>query len=129
MITLVDTSLRDGMSSVAHAFTPEQVGAVAGGLDGAGVRVIEVAHGIGIGASSVQYGFAAATDVEYVRAAVAAVDRADIAVLYVPGSRRSRPWTPSATRGRPRCGSPRTAPRPTAPSSRPATPATTACAS
>lgn len=85
MITLVDTSLRDGMSSVSHTFTPEQVGAVAGGLDRAGIRVIEVAHGIGIGASSIQYGFAAATDVEYVQAAVAAVDRADIAVLYVPG--------------------------------------------
>ncbi|MFI7443151.1 4-hydroxy-2-oxovalerate aldolase [Nonomuraea indica] len=85
MITLVDTSLRDGMSSVSHQFTPEQVGAVAAGLDRAGVRVIEVAHGIGIGASSIQYGFAAATDAEYVQAAVAAVDRADIAVLYVPG--------------------------------------------
>ncbi|MBN6056658.1 4-hydroxy-2-oxovalerate aldolase [Nonomuraea sp. RK-328] len=85
MITLVDTSLRDGMSSVSHKFTPEQVGAVARGLDRAGIRVIEVAHGIGIGASSIQYGFAAATDVEYVQAAVAAVNRADIAVLYVPG--------------------------------------------
>ncbi|HEX4817761.1 MAG TPA: 4-hydroxy-2-oxovalerate aldolase [Nonomuraea sp.] len=85
MITLVDTSLRDGMSSVSHRFTPDQVGAVTRGLDRAGVRVIEVAHGIGIGASSIQYGFAAATDVEYVRAAVAAADRADIAVLYVPG--------------------------------------------
>jgi 4-hydroxy 2-oxovalerate aldolase len=85
MITLVDTSLRDGMSSVSHKFTPEQVGAVARGLDQAGIRVIEVAHGIGIGASSIQYGFAAATDAEYVQAAVAAVDQADIAVLYVPG--------------------------------------------
>jgi 4-hydroxy 2-oxovalerate aldolase len=85
MITLVDTSLRDGMSSVSHKFTPEQVAAVARGLDQAGVRVVEVAHGIGIGASSIQYGLAAATDVEYVRAAVAAVDTADIAVLYVPG--------------------------------------------
>ncbi|QYC45163.1 4-hydroxy-2-oxovalerate aldolase [Nonomuraea coxensis DSM 45129] len=85
MITLVDTSLRDGMSSVFHQFTPQQVAAVAAGLDRAGVRVIEVAHGIGIGASSIQYGVAAATDVEYVEAAVTAVDRADIAVLYVPG--------------------------------------------
>ncbi|MFG3704580.1 4-hydroxy-2-oxovalerate aldolase [Micromonospora sp. NPDC047670] len=85
MITLVDTSLRDGMSSVSHQFTPEQVAAVAEGLDRARVRVIEVAHGIGIGASSIQYGIAAATDVEYVQAAVAAVDTADIAVLYVPG--------------------------------------------
>ncbi|OZM75675.1 4-hydroxy-2-oxovalerate aldolase [Pseudonocardia sp. MH-G8] len=48
-------------------------------------RTYEVAHGIGLGASSIQYGYAAATDPEYVRAAVGAVTQADIAVLYVPG--------------------------------------------
>ena len=58
---------------------------IARGLDEAGVRTIEVAHGIGLGASSIQYGFAAETDANYVRAAVDAVDNADIAVLYVPG--------------------------------------------
>ncbi|GAB3577321.1 4-hydroxy-2-oxovalerate aldolase [Amycolatopsis endophytica] len=84
-VNLVDTSLRDGMSSVSHQFTTEQVAAVARGLDKAGVGTIEVAHGIGLGASSIQYGFAAATDAEYVRAAVDAVRSADIAVLYVPG--------------------------------------------
>ncbi|WP_039805442.1 4-hydroxy-2-oxovalerate aldolase [Nocardia araoensis] len=84
-INLVDTSLRDGMSSVSHQFTTDQVGAVARGLDRAGIGTIEVAHGIGLGASSIQYGFAAATDAEYVRAAVEAVAEADIAVLYVPG--------------------------------------------
>lgn len=84
-VTLVDTTLRDGMSSVSHRFTPNDVAAIAAGLDRAGVRTIEVAHGIGLGASSIQYGFAAATDPEYVRAAVDAVDHADIAVLYVPG--------------------------------------------
>lgn len=84
-VTLVDTSLRDGMSSVSHEFTPEQVAEVSTGLDKAGVSTIEVAHGIGLGASSLQYGFAAATDPEYVRAAVEATSQADIAVLYVPG--------------------------------------------
>ncbi|NDK90718.1 4-hydroxy-2-oxovalerate aldolase [Gordonia desulfuricans] len=84
-ITLVDTTLRDGMSSVSHQFTTDNVAAIAAGLDRAGVSTIEVAHGIGLGASSIQYGFAAATDPEYVRAAVGAVDNADIAVLYVPG--------------------------------------------
>lgn len=84
-VTLVDTSLRDGMSSVSHQFTPEQVTEIAGGLDKAGITTIEVAHGIGLGASSIQYGFAAATDPEYVQAAVGAVNQADIAVLYVPG--------------------------------------------
>lgn len=84
-IVLVDTTLRDGMSSVSHQFTPENVADIAAGLDKAGVPTIEVAHGIGLGASSIQYGFAAATDPEYVRAAVGAVENADIAVLYVPG--------------------------------------------
>lgn len=84
-VTLVDTTLRDGMSSVSHKFTTQNVADIAAGLDRAGVPTIEVAHGIGLGASSIQYGFAAATDPEYVRAAVDAVDNADIAVLYVPG--------------------------------------------
>jgi len=84
-VTLVDTTLRDGMSSVSHQFTTQNVADIACGLDRAGITTIEVAHGIGLGASSIQYGFAAATDPEYVRAAVDAVDNADIAVLYVPG--------------------------------------------
>ncbi|WP_280399042.1 4-hydroxy-2-oxovalerate aldolase [Nocardia carnea] len=84
-VTIVDTTLRDGMSSVSHQFTPRDVADIARGLDRAGVATIEVAHGIGLGASSIQYGFAAATDTEYIRAAVGAVDNADIAALYVPG--------------------------------------------
>lgn len=84
-VTLVDTSLRDGMNTVGHAFTTDQVAAVAGGLDRGGITTIEVAHGDGIGGSSIQYGRAAARDPEYVAAAVGAVSQADIAVLYVPG--------------------------------------------
>lgn len=85
LIHLVDTSLRDGMNTVKHQFTAEQAAAVAQGLDQAGVGTIEVAHGDGIGGSSIQFGRAAATDPEYVAAAVGAVQRASIAVLYVPG--------------------------------------------
>ncbi len=84
-VTLVDTTLRDGMSSVSHQFTTDNVAAIAAGLDRAGVPTIEVVHGIGLGASSIQYGQAAATDPEYIRAAVGAVEHADIAALYVPG--------------------------------------------
>ncbi|WP_026928200.1 4-hydroxy-2-oxovalerate aldolase [Granulicoccus phenolivorans] len=84
-INFVDTTLRDGMSSVSHQFTPANVAAIAAGLDAGGIGTIEVAHGIGIGASSLQYGRAVATDPEYVAAAVGAVENADIAVLYVPG--------------------------------------------
>jgi 4-hydroxy-2-oxovalerate aldolase len=85
MINVVDTSLRDGMHSVAHEFTPEDVGRVTAALDHAGIEVIEVAHGDGIGGSSIQYGIAAASDTDYVEAAVAAAERARIAVLLLPG--------------------------------------------
>lgn len=85
LIHLVDTSMRDGMNTVGHQFTADNVRAIAAGLDQAGVGTIEVAHGDGIGGSSIQFGRAAQTDPEYVAAAVDAVERASIAVLYVPG--------------------------------------------
>jgi 4-hydroxy 2-oxovalerate aldolase len=85
MISLVDSSLRDGMHSVSHSFTPAQIGAVAAALDPTGIRFIEVSHGDGLGGSSYQYGFAAAPDLEYVEAAVAATERAEVAVLLLPG--------------------------------------------
>lgn len=84
-LTLLDSSLRDGMHSVRHSFTPEQVTAIAGGLDRGGVDIIEVTHGDGLGGSSIQYGESLHRDQELIEAAVAAVDRAQIAVLLLPG--------------------------------------------
>lgn len=84
-LTLLDSSLRDGMHSVRHSFTPEQVTAIAGGLDRGGVDVIEVTHGDGLGGSSVQYGESLHRDEELIEAAVAAVSDARIAVLLLPG--------------------------------------------
>ncbi len=56
-IRVTDSSLRDGSHAKGHQFTEDMVRAVVAGLDGAGVPVIEVTHGDGLGGSSFNYGF------------------------------------------------------------------------
>jgi 4-hydroxy 2-oxovalerate aldolase len=84
-VRLVDTTMRDGSHSVAHQFTPDQVAAVAGMLDEAGVWAIAVGHGDGLGAGSRQYGFGAHSDAELLAAAAGVVEHAEIAVALLPG--------------------------------------------
>jgi 4-hydroxy 2-oxovalerate aldolase len=84
-IRITDSTLRDGSHAMAHRFTEEQVRLVVHALDGAGVEVIEVTHGDGLGGSSFNYGFSAVDDIKLVAAAVDEATRAKIAVLMLPG--------------------------------------------
>lgn len=84
-VHITDSTLRDGSHAMAHRYTEEQVRAVVHALDGAGVEVIEVSHGDGLGGSSFNYGFSAVSEIDLVAAAVEEAVRARIAVLLLPG--------------------------------------------
>ncbi|WP_018992141.1 4-hydroxy-2-oxovalerate aldolase [Aromatoleum toluclasticum] len=84
-ITVHDMTLRDGMHPKRHLMTLEQMKTVACGLDEAGVPLIEVTHGDGLGGSSVNYGFPAHSDEEYLAAVVPLMKRARVSALLLPG--------------------------------------------
>jgi 4-hydroxy 2-oxovalerate aldolase len=84
-IRITDSTLRDGSHAMAHRFTEEQVRSVVHSLDKAGVEVIEVTHGDGLGGSSFNYGFSLEDDIKLVSAAVDEAKNAKIAVLLLPG--------------------------------------------
>lgn len=84
-VTLHDMCLRDGMHAKRHQISLEQMKAVAQGLDEAGMPLIEVTHGDGLGGESVNYGFPAHSDEEYLRAVTGVVKNAKISALLLPG--------------------------------------------
>ncbi|WP_428425668.1 4-hydroxy-2-oxovalerate aldolase [Methylibium sp.] len=84
-ITVHDMTLRDGMHPKRHLMTLEQMKSIASGLDAAGVPLIEVTHGDGLGGSSVNYGFPAHTDEEYLGAVIPLMKQAKVSALLLPG--------------------------------------------
>jgi len=78
-------TLRDGMHPKRHLMTLDQMTSIAEGLDEAGVPLIEVTHGDGLGGSSVNYGFPAHTDEEYLSAVIPRMKRAKVSALLLPG--------------------------------------------
>ena len=84
-VTLHDMCLRDGMHSKQHQITLQQMVDIATALDAAGVPLIEVTHGDGLGGASVTYGFPLHSDEEYMRTVVSHMKNAQVSALLLPG--------------------------------------------
>ncbi len=84
-VRVIDTTLRDGSHAMTHQFTKDQVRDTVRALDSAGIEVIEISHGDGIGGSSFNYGFSRTDEMELIAAAREVARSPKIAILLVPG--------------------------------------------
>jgi 4-hydroxy-2-oxovalerate/4-hydroxy-2-oxohexanoate aldolase len=84
-VLLHEMSLRDGMHPKRHQLSLAQMASIATALDEAGVPLIEVTHGDGLGGASINYGFPMHSDREYLEAVCPKMKRAVISALLLPG--------------------------------------------
>ena len=84
-ITVHDMCLRDGMHPRQHQITVDEMVTVARAMEDAGVPLIEVTHGDGLGGKSVNYGFPAASDEEYLNAVCKVTSNTRVSALLLPG--------------------------------------------
>ena len=84
-ILISDPTLRDGNHAVAHQLTLQQIATYAEAANAAGVPVVEVGHGNGLGASSLQVGEARETDIAMLETAKKYLTKSKLGVHVIPG--------------------------------------------
>ncbi|MDR2188630.1 MAG: 4-hydroxy-2-oxovalerate aldolase [Azonexus sp.] len=84
-IILHDMCLRDGMHAKGEQISTEEMARIATALDDAGVPLIQVSHGAGLGGNSLQHGFAPHSNEEYWDAVIPRLKQAKASVLLLPG--------------------------------------------
>jgi len=84
-VEILECTLRDGSYVIDYQFTVEDTAIIAAGLEIAGFRMIEVGHGLGLNASNVGKGKAAATDEEYLEVVSKILKSAKFGMFFIPG--------------------------------------------
>jgi 4-hydroxy 2-oxovalerate aldolase len=84
-IIVHDPTLRDGHHAVRHQLNAAQLRAYASAADAANLPVVEVGHGNGLGASSLQAGRALLSDDEMLTVVREALPRSRMCVFMLPG--------------------------------------------
>ncbi len=84
-VMIHDSTLRDGQHAVRHRLCRSQLRNYAVAADAAGVPVVEVGHGNGLGASSFQAGVAELSDDEMLATVREALPRSRMGVFMLPG--------------------------------------------
>ena len=84
-LLVTDITLRDGNHAVAHQLTEHQLSVYAEAAEAAGMPIVEVGHGNGIGASSMQVGESLLSDVDMLRIVRAKLKKSRMSIHVIPG--------------------------------------------
>jgi len=84
-LRLFDSTLRDGSHAIGHKLSAENIKQYCAGIDGAGLYVVIVGHGNGLGASSLQVGLSALTDREMLSTARKELKKTRLGTFLIPG--------------------------------------------
>ncbi|MBI5677833.1 MAG: 4-hydroxy-2-oxovalerate aldolase [Planctomycetes bacterium] len=84
-IIINDVTLRDGSHAISHRLTKEHIASYAKAADSAGIHIVDVGHGNGIGASSLQVGLSLLSDYEMLDVARNNLINSKLGVHVIPG--------------------------------------------
>lgn len=84
-VQLMDVTLRDGSYAVNFQFSCQDVRIIGKALEESGIELIEIGHGMGLGASSPANGLALNSDEEYLEAAAQTFSKAKFGMFCIPG--------------------------------------------
>lgn len=84
-ILISDATLRDGSHAIAHGLTREHIAVYAKAADAAGIPIVEVGHGNGLGASSLQVGVSELSDRDMLETARKNLSRSKLGIHVIPG--------------------------------------------
>jgi 4-hydroxy 2-oxovalerate aldolase len=84
-ILISDPTLRDGNHACAHQLSAEQIAIYCKAADKAGIPIVEVGHGNGLGASSLQVGLSKEDDKTILETARKNLDKSKLGIHVIPG--------------------------------------------
>ncbi len=84
-ILISDSTLRDGSHAIKHQLNVPQISAYCAAADAAGIPIVEVGHGNGIGASSIQVGQSLVSDEEMLKTAREKLKKTKLGIFILPG--------------------------------------------
>lgn len=84
-ILIIDSTLRDGSHAVSHQLSEKNISDYAQAAEKAGIKILVVGHGNGLGASSLHLGRSAVSDTEMLRSAKKQLKNTKLSAFLIPG--------------------------------------------